>query len=175
MAPPTDFSRPVFCRPGRTIEIVDDTVWLTEREHHAWRAFIRLQAELRTRMQRELQRTTGLSISDYEVLVLLSEAPGRRMRAYEIGAQAGWEKSRLSHHLTRMEQRSLVERQPCEHDTRYADIVLTERGHTAIVEAAPLHVAHVRSIFFDALSDEQVDALSDAADTVLNYLEKQPE
>jgi DNA-binding MarR family transcriptional regulator len=152
--------------------VVVDTVWLTEREHRAWRSFVRLQAELRSRIARELQRATGLSGSDYEVLVLLSEAEGRRMRAFEIGAQTGWEKSRLSHHLTRMEQRGLVERQPCEHDTRYADIVLTARGHTAIVEAAPLHVAHVRAIFFDALSAEQVDALGDVADTVLEHLEK---
>jgi DNA-binding MarR family transcriptional regulator len=151
---------------------VSDTVWLTEREHHTWRAFIKLQAELRTRMARELQRTSKLSLSDYEVLVLLSESPDGRMRAFEIGAQIGWEKSRLSHHLTRMEQRGMVERQPCENDSRYADIVLTEAGRAAIVAAAPLHVAQVRAIFFDALTPEQVDDFGTISKNVLDYLEK---
>jgi DNA-binding MarR family transcriptional regulator len=131
-----------------------------------------MQWQVRSRTARELTRATGLSASDYEVLVLLSESPEGRLRAFEIGASAGWEKSRLSHHLTRMEQRGLVERQTCSADPRYADVVLTDAGRTAIVEAAPLHVSHVRSIFFDALSRDQVEALISVSETVLDRLTK---
>jgi len=131
-----------------------------------------MQTQVRTRTARELTRATGLSASDYEVLVLLSESPEGHLRAYEIGATSGWEKSRLSHHLTRMEQRGLVQRRACSSDPRYADVVLTDAGRTAIVEAAPLHVSHVRSIFFDALSSDQVDALLDVSETVLHRLTK---
>lgn len=131
-----------------------------------------MQSEVRARIARELTRATGLSASDYDVLVLLSESAEGRLRAYEIGATSGWEKSRLSHHLTRMEQRGLVRRQTCSTDPRYADIVLTDAGRAAIVEAAPMHVSHVRTFFFDALSSEQIDALIDLSDTVVDRLEK---
>jgi DNA-binding MarR family transcriptional regulator len=151
---------------------VTNAPWLDDREQRAWRGFLQMQSQVRARTARELTRATGLSASDYEVLVLLSESPDGRLRAYEIGASSGWEKSRLSHHLTRMEQRGLVQRQTCTADPRYADIVLTDAGRTAIVEAAPLHVSHVRSIFFDALSSAQVDALLDLSETVLGRLTK---
>jgi DNA-binding MarR family transcriptional regulator len=151
---------------------VTNAPWLDDREQRAWRGFLHMQSQVRARTARELIRATGLSASDYEVLVLLSESPEGRLRAFEIGASSGWEKSRLSHHLTRMEQRGLVQRQTCSADPRYADIVLTDAGRTAIVEAAPLHVSHVRSIFFDALSRDQVEALISVSETVLDRLTK---
>ena len=109
------------------------------------------------------------------MLDLLSEAPNGRLRAFEIGSVLKMEKSRLSHQLTRMAQRGLIERQACTDDTRYADIVLTPAGRTAIVEAAPKHVAHVREVFIDVLSPEQIDAFAAIADTVLTGLDNQPD
>src|SRR5690242_16912748 len=105
---------------------------------------------LRAALTRELQRDSGLSGPDYDVLVKLSEAPDHRLRAYELGAATGWEKSRLSHHLTRMEQRGLVAREQCE-GSRFFDVVLTDQGRATIENAAPTHVAHVRDWFVEAL------------------------
>jgi DNA-binding MarR family transcriptional regulator len=157
------------------IEGVTNDAWLSEPEQRAWRGFIGLQNEVRTQVSRRLQQETGLSGADYDVLVILSEAPSGRLRAFEISAVIKWEKSRLSHHLSRMAQRGLIERQACTDDSRYAEIVLTPAGRTAIVEAAPKHVAHVRQIFIDALSPEQLDALTAIADTVLTHLDNQPD
>src|ERR1051326_5811825 len=157
------------------VEGVTNDAWLSEAEQRAWRGFIRLQNEVRAQVSRRLQQETGLSGADYDVLVILSEAPGGRFRAFEIGAVINWEKSRLSHHLTRMAQRGLIERQACADDSRYAEIVLTPAGRTAIVEAAPKHVAHVREHFIDVLSPEQIDAFIAIADTVLTRLDSQPD
>jgi DNA-binding MarR family transcriptional regulator len=144
---------------------VTNAIWLDDREQRAWRSFTGAMARLKAALGRELQRDSGLSGPDYDVLVKLSEAPDQRLRAYELGAATGWEKSRLSHHLTRMEQRGLVAREQCD-GTRFFDVVLTAQGRATIEEAAPTHVAHVRDWFIDALTPEQLDALAEACDAI---------
>ncbi|WP_238008627.1 MarR family winged helix-turn-helix transcriptional regulator [Dactylosporangium sp. AC04546] len=144
--------------------------WLNEREQRAWRGWIALQAEINRRLARQLQRETGLTGAEYAVLVSLSEAPGGRMRVFQLREAADWEKTRLTHQITRMVQRGLVAREPCTEDPRGAFVVLTDAGWEAITQAAPRHVAHVRHWFYDALSDEQVDALLDLSRTVLARL-----
>ena len=151
------------------------TDWLDDRQQCAWRRFVALQRRLPAQLGRHLQRDSGLSPADYEILVHLSESARGRMRAFEIGQATQWEKSRLSHHLTRMAQRGLVEREACSADTRYADIVLTEAGRDAIDRAAALHVAHVRRYFIDALTPEQLDALDGICDAVLSQLDQEPD
>jgi DNA-binding MarR family transcriptional regulator len=152
------------------MDAVEEPRWLDEREARAWRGFITMQAQLRARMARQLQRDSGLSEADYEVLVQLSEAPCARQRVFELGRATQWEKSRLSHHLTRMAQRGLVARETCPTDSRGAFVVLTEAGRRAIEEAAPRHVEHVRQWFVDPLTPEQLDAIADVADVVLERL-----
>jgi len=85
-----------------------DRVWLTEREERIWRGWMTLNAELSAAMQRHLQAEAGLSMSDYEVLVHLTDDPGGRIRVTELAGLLQWERSRVSHHVTRMERRGLV-------------------------------------------------------------------
>ena len=144
--------------------------WLNEREARAWRGYTRMQAQLAARLHRNLLRKTGLSLSDYEVLVHLSEAPEGRLRSFQLSAALQWEKSRLSHHLTRMQRRGLVSRQECETDGRGAFVVLTPTGRTAIEAAAPTHVADVRAALIDVLAPAQLDALAEISDAVLERL-----
>jgi DNA-binding MarR family transcriptional regulator len=144
--------------------------WLDEREARAWRAYTRMQAQLDRRLHRNLLHATGLSLSDYAVLVHLSEAPEGRLRAYQLSAALQWEKSRLSHHLTRMQARGLVSRQECESDGRGAFVVITPAGRTAIETAAPTHVADVREAFIDVLTSEQLDVLAEIAEAVTERL-----
>ena len=141
-----------------------DSPWLDEREQQAWRAFLRLHAQVSSRLQRQLQRDCGLSLGDYGVLVNLSEAPDGRMRAFQLADALQWEKSRLSHQLRRMQARGLVDREGCQSDRRGAFVVITEAGRRAIDAAAPGHVAEVRRAFLDALSPADLDALTQMAD-----------
>ena len=149
--------------------------WLTRREQRAWRGFVELQHLLNGRVARELQHETGLSGADYEVLVQLSEAPGERLRLFELGGLTQWEKSRLSHHITRMVDRGLVKRESCRSDNRGAFVVMTAAGRKAIEAAAPIHVEHVRRFFIDSLTPEQLDALAEIAETVMANIKDDPE
>lgn len=127
--------------------------WLTPKQQRAWIAYMRVQLRMNYEMNRQLQADSNLSLSDYDVLVALSGNRDQAMRVSDLAAQIGWERSRLSHQLRRMEERGLTERRPGAEDGRTSKVELTERGRAAIVEAAPAHVDLVRSLFFDPLPD----------------------
>ncbi|MCV7361379.1 MarR family winged helix-turn-helix transcriptional regulator [Mycolicibacterium neworleansense] len=114
---------------------------------------MRVQLRMNYEMNRQLQADSGLSLADYDVLVALSNARADGMRVSDLAAQIGWERSRLSHQLRRMEERGLTERRSSAADGRTTNVVLTDVGQQAIDEAAPGHVDLVRSLFFDPLPD----------------------
>jgi len=126
--------------------------WLTPKQQRAWVAYMRVQLRMNYEMNRQLQADSGLSLADYDVLVALSDNDAG-MRVSDLAAQIGWERSRLSHQLRRMEERGLTERRPSVEDGRTSNVVLTANGRRAITEAAPGHVDLVRALFFDPLPD----------------------
>jgi DNA-binding MarR family transcriptional regulator len=119
---------------------------------------------------RDLMRESGLSEADYDVLSGLSETEGRKMRLSELATQMLWSKSRLSHHITRMEQRGLVRREECSEDARGSVVALTDAGWNAIVAAAPGHVASVRRHLIDLLTAGEIDALAALSRRVVDRL-----
>ncbi len=148
------------------------TRWLTDAEQSAWRAFLMMKTQLDAQLGRDLQDQDGLSMADFSVLVPLSEHPERRMRILELARGLQWEKSRLSHQLTRMQQRGLIERSNCSEDRRGAFVVLTAPGLDAVQAAAPRHVAAVRRYLLDALSAEQLSALGEISRAVQRRLDE---
>jgi len=126
--------------------------WLTPKQQRAWVAYMRVQLRMNYEMNRQLQADSGLSLADYDVLVALSDNDAG-MRVSDLAAQIGWERSRLSHQLRRMEERGLTERRPSAEDGRTSNVVLTANGRRAITDAAPGHVDLVRALFFDPLPD----------------------
>jgi DNA-binding MarR family transcriptional regulator len=140
--------------------------WLDAREQRAWRGYLAMQAQLQATLHRRLQADAGLSLADFDVLVALSDRADEPVRAGELAGLLQWEKSRLSHHLARMERRGLVAREDCPDDARGAFVVLTDAGRRAQEAAAPAHVAAVRELVFDGLAPEQVDALISVSDEV---------
>ena len=146
--------------------------WLNDAEQRAWRGLLQMTSRLDSQLNRRLQQTSGLSLADYDVLVLLTEAPAGRLRVFEIAAALQWEQSRLSHHVVRMERRGLVTREECTTDRRGAFVVLTTAGRHAIEQAAPEHVATVRQLVFDVLSEEQIGMLETTASQILSRLDQ---
>jgi DNA-binding MarR family transcriptional regulator len=144
--------------------------WLDDAEARAWRGYMRMRTLLHAQIVRDLAREAGLSGPDYDVLSNVSEAEGRRSRLGDLAARMAWSKSRLSHHISRMEQRGLVTREDCTSDGRGAFVALTDAGLRAIQAAAPGHVASVRRHFIDLLSRDQLDALAEIAQTVVRRL-----
>jgi len=142
----------------------------TRAELHAWREFIETTEALRTVLAGRLQNDTGLSPGDYAVLLALSEADGGRIRSSDLAARVGWERSRLSHHLGRMERRQLIRREKATADSRGAEIILTPPGATAFREATAPHLRAIRELFVDALTPDQLTAAADVATALRKHL-----
>jgi DNA-binding MarR family transcriptional regulator len=145
--------------------------WLDEGEQKAWRAWLFSWLLLQDRLDRELTHQTGISHAYYEILVALSEAPGRQMRMSELADRCLSSRSRLSHAVSRLEERGWVRRQVCESDGRGQLAVLTDEGFAALEAAAPVHVESVRTHLFDQLSPEQVQTMRDLGETLLRHLD----
>ena len=145
------------------------TRWLSDSEQQVWRDFLQVQRLLELSTGQQLA-SSGLSGSDFAVLVVLSDVPEGRRRAFELGRELQWEKSRLSHHLTRMQGRGLVLREDCGSDRRGAHIAITGAGRAALEAAAPGHVEHVRGKVFDVLEPAQVEALGEICTELLRSL-----
>ena len=121
---------------------------------------------LRYELNRQLTENAGLSLSDYDVLTALSQAPDGRLRLSDLAVAIGWERSRLSHHLLRMAARALVSREPSSTDGRATDAVLTDSGRNRLAEAAPAHAAQVRELFFDGLDRRHLSGLTEALEQI---------
>jgi len=143
------------------------TRWLDAEEQRAWRAFLSATQLLNTQLDRELQRDSGIPHTYYEILVRLSEAPGRVLRMSELANVAESSRSRLSHAVARLEEAGWVRRESCPTDRRGAFARLTDEGFAALEAAAPAHVASVRRHLFDRLTPEQVRQLAAISGAVL--------
>jgi len=149
---------------------VDEPRWLDEAEARAWLGYRRMRALLDLNITHDLGADTALSDADYDVLSTLSETPDHQLRLTSLAEHMHWSKSRLSHHIARMQQRGLLTRGGCPSDARASVVSLTEDGWRAIRAAAPHHVASVRRHFVDLLSREQIDVFGEIADTVVRAL-----
>lgn len=135
----------------------------TGEQLRTWRALNETVEALRTELAARLQQESALSPGDYAVLLALSEAADLRLRSSELAAAIGWERSRLSHHLGRMERRGLIRRQECTTDNRGAEVVLTDRGSQAFRSASLPHLRAVRELFIDPLTPDQLAAAEEIA------------
>lgn len=148
-----------------------EAVWLSDDEQRLWRRWLRVNALLPATLHRALQADSGLSLPDFEVLVHLTDSPEGRVRVGDLARALQWERSRVSHHVTRMERRHLVTREGCSDDARGAFVVLTSQGQQAIEQAAPGHVRAVRGCVFDQLTQDEVEVMSRALARIQSRLE----
>ena len=150
------------------------TRWLTQEQQAVWRRYLEMRERLDTYLERRMQASGELSMPDFGVLVHLSEAEGEHLRVTELARALRWEKSRLSHQLTRMERRGLITRRSCADDGRGAHAALTPQGRAAVERVAPAHADEVRRLLFDPLTPAQLTALGAVCDAVLGQLDEAP-
>lgn len=148
--------------------------WLTPAQERAWRALQFMQMRLDAELARRLAADSQLSYSDYIVLVALTDRTDGRLRLFELVNVLGWEKSRVSHQVSRMVERGLVAKKKCDTDRRGAYIVVTALGKREIAAAAPGHVEAVRTLFVDKLTPAQLATIGDAAEAVLTGIGDDP-
>lgn len=154
---------------------VDHTRWLDDGEQRTWRAFLGAQRLVSERIERRLQHAAGMPHAYYEILVRLSEAPGRTLRMSVLADSALASRSRVSHAVARMEEAGWVVRRSCPTDRRGQLAELTERGREALEAVAPEHVESVREAVFDALTPAQQAGLREAAEALVAHLAGTPE
>jgi DNA-binding MarR family transcriptional regulator len=146
--------------------------WLTPSEESAWRKYIVASRRLYEALDEDLA-SHGLSLSDYEILVHLSDAKDRSLRMSDLADKTILSRSRLSHRIKYMEGKGWVERQKCDSDKRGTWAVMTTKGWNAIVKAAPDHVESIRNRFIDQISKADQANIASAFEKVERTLRKQ--
>jgi len=144
------------------------TQWLNETEARAWRALITLVLVELPKLESTFSSFDLLHV-EYGLLVALSEAPDDTLRMSDLAEAANLSQSRLSHRMRRLVKRGLIEQRPCTDDRRVTYASLTPAGRALIERAAPHHVADVRAMIFDSLSEDQTAALADALESIVSF------
>jgi DNA-binding MarR family transcriptional regulator len=139
---------------------------LTETETKAWRAFLGAHARVVPILDRELTRETGMTLSQYEVLLRLNDADGKTMRMAELAAQVVLSPSGITRAVDQLEGRGLVERKVCDTDRRGFLAVLTAEGKAQLRRAAKVHVRGIKEHFTDRLTPDQLRTLASALEEV---------
>jgi len=148
-----------------------DVKSLTAEELESWLSVVRLMTWLPWSIDQQLQRDAKLAMVDYQVLAMLSESPQRTMRLSSLAEVTNASLSRLSRVVTRLEKRGLVRRELDATDGRFTKAVLTDQGFHTLAQAAPRHIAHVRSLVIDVLSPEQLRRLGRDADRIMTRID----
>ncbi len=143
------------------------TRWLSDREQRTWRLFLQACESVFAATDAQLIRDSGLPHGYYEILVHLSEAPGRALRMTQLATASTYSKSRLSHAVARLEERGWVLRHDCPTDRRGQIAQLTDEGFAALAAAAPGHVEQVRRSLIDALTPEQLVQLHEISAAII--------
>lgn len=148
--------------------------WLTDAEQRTWRAWLEVMRLLPAQLEDRLHERHDLNLTDYQVLVELSESEEGRLRMTELSHRTSLSKSRLSHQIGRMEKAGLVERQDCPSDRRGAFAVITTAGWDLMRSAAPRHVDDVRELFIDLMTPEEVEVVGRAMGAIAKRLRQTP-
>ena len=144
---------------------------ISDAEWNVWRSFTTMRRQLDLALEQQLQRDAGISRPDFEILLAIFEAPEKQLRARELVDRLGWEKSRVSHQVTRMEKRDLVTRRECGDDLRGSWILLTPAGKRAVLGSMRDHATTIRKYFFDALTPAELELVSTASRRVLDAID----
>lgn len=147
-----------------------DAVWLDQGQQQAWRAYIMGTTLLLDRLDRELRQAWDISLTEYEILVRLSEQPDRSLRMALLADAMCYSRSRVTHTIKRMEDAGLVDRSQAEGDRRGVCATMTDRGYALLVKAAPTHVAGVREHLVDLASKADFAAVGRVFDSVSDKL-----
>src|SRR3954447_1264588 len=144
--------------------------WLNESEQHSWRALIMGMTLLIDRLDADLRRNYDVSLPEYEILVRLSERPGRQLRMAQLADALAHSRSRVTHTVQRMERAGLVQRTSSAKDRRGVVCAMTEQGYELLRTMAPVHVNGVRDYLVDLASEADFEALGRVMDAVADKL-----
>ena len=136
-----------------------------------WRDYVETSERVKRTLSTAFHETSGISPGDYAVMLALSEAPQKTLRSSDVAGVVGWERSRLSHHLRRMEERGLISRVTVDGDARGAAVTLTATGSKSFRSSSASHLRLVREVFVDAFTPAQLDVMRSLTATLHQHLD----
>ena len=148
--------------------------WLEPEEMIAWRSFLDAHQLLMTRLDRELRSQSTLGLTEYTILVRLSESEDHALRMATLAADTGVSRSRLTHIVARLEERGILEREKTDEDRRGVRCRLTDDGFRLLADTAPLHVTGVRTHLIDLLDEQEIEAMAGIFSKVLTHMRALP-
>ncbi len=149
-----------------------ETVVANDLQVKAWMAFQQLRVSLLPPLIKNLNDNCGVSEAEYQVLIGIYSTPEDGIRPTDLAKKIGWEDGRLSHQISRMESKGLVDRRQCPVDARSCYIALSKKGRVKITKTIPIQLTEVRRLFGEALSTDQLKALIEIADAVSKHMEE---
>ena len=147
--------------------------WLTDDQQAVWRSYIAMVRQLNEALERQLHEDSEMTMSDYVLLMRLSEAPDRQLRMSELATDSVYSRSRLSHAVSRLETWGWVRRMGCDDDRRGTFAQLTDEGFAVLAAAAPGHATAVHDLMFEPLGDDGAATFGDLVHRVLHRLTQQ--
>lgn len=145
-------------------------LWLTQSQLDSWLSVVRLITRLPWAIDGQLQRDAGLSMVEYMAMAMLSQSPEWTMRMSDLAEETSSSLSRLSHLVKRLEGRGYVRREPDRADGRFTNAILLPAGMRKLESAAPGHVAYVRQLVIDNLSNERLRRMGQDADRIVQRI-----
>jgi len=144
--------------------------WLDESQQQSWRALVMGMTLLTDRLDADLRREFDMSLAEYEIMVRLSERPGRSLLMAQLADAMAYSRSRVTHTVKRMEQAGLLQRSESAEDGRGVVCAMTEQGWALLESMAPTHVNGVRDYLVDLACDADLEALGRVMNAVADKL-----
>jgi len=145
---------------------------MKDLDSRAWRAFHKIGQQLIPHLGRQIMNHSGLSAPEYVVLLVIYESDKAALNVNTLATQLGWEISRMSHQVTRMQESGLLKKTKSNSDSRCFDVSLTAVGKNRIIEAVPLQSLEINHCFSEILTKSQMQALIEISDVISDHLEE---
>ena len=145
---------------------------MKDLDSKAWRAFHKIGSSLLPHLSRQITNHSGITGAEYVVLVALSELPVPAVNLNRLANGLGWEISRMSHQISRMEESGLVKKSRNSEDSRRFDVSITSKGRNIAESAIPLQSKEINHCFSEVLTKDQMRSLIEISEAISKHMKE---
>ena len=145
---------------------------MAELDSRAWRAFHKVGSSLLPHLSRQITNHSGITGAEYVVLVALSELTSPNVNLNRLATGLGWETSRMSHQISRMEENGLVKKSRNPDDSRCFDVSITSKGRKIAESAIPLQSREINHCFSEVLTKDQMRSLIEISEAITKHMKE---
>ena len=145
---------------------------MKDLDSKAWRAFHKIGTSLLPHLGRQVSNHSGISGAEYVVLVALSELLVPSVNLNRLATGLGWEISRMSHQVSRMDEAGLVKKTKNLEDSRCFDVSITAKGRKIAEAAIPLQSKEINHCFSQVLTQAQMKSLIEISEAISSHMKE---